>query len=911
MEDLLENLDFVPLSHFTKKAFKKECNDESIYVKCVDEVPLLSTASNLTPDEIIERASAISHKANTLSNGYKSTTRQWNGLNTTISVLKTNKWTAVFKAIGDEYSIFLLTKCHVIERINGSLVLVAGDFSKLGTNTESAYCVKRDVLLHKKQEILPLDEESIISFITEGITENTKLISKLRAAIVPMVAKYNKLRIYEMVNSFHAKKEAESAQSVDALNDKCHDTNRSKKNVSPMFAPSGVKSDPPATNIYKSAYSSEWISDFLFLISKKILKSVFSFDDFQILKGKLVLLVKRNANEGISNEELKKYFRITKLKMFGGYNQSHFNTKATAIVARFIPFIFNSIYIPIISHFFYTSTVPGRRNKLFYFKRTDWNKEADGCIAEYLKRYSVQSSVPPKAASLRCMLKPSGYRIIANCSKPARSKESKENRYSSINHELKPLLFILRRELERNRNFSALGYSDMHALLGDYLSSMREPLFVVKVDISDCFDNILKEDLLQVIDSHFKDAFYCVSDYCALSKETHSADREIKKMTCAFPSVPQIHNTDFQSISKYRQIVNNILEKKRFNEFRDSKNNCFQSIQECDSCEDKISSQIVIKEVKHRLFCRTEIVKRLANLINSMAISYKGKFYKANNGIPQGCILSTQLCMLYYAAFDKKYFEDVFKKGTMCRYVDDIIIITPDFSEIINFFEITRQNESKGFKINPDKIDSNFNFEKMVGSVYKEKCALQDTAIAAQYGEKISLIAENEESRTKALHEYPSAINDSSGADKNCVTWCGLKIYDRGFAIKPVLQDGYFRYGVSLPSEKPGAKIFFKLLQSFAIKTNHLLINKRNRKLGENIYEIMFFLARRTKLLFLRAHFINREYIGKILSYLKLKLHDILNERNIKIDSRKVEEIVAKAYAKAGVFNIEKNPFKR
>lgn len=60
------------------------------------------------------------------------------------------------------------------------------------------------------------------------------------------------------------------------------------------------------------------------------------------------------------------------------------------------------------------------------------------------------------------------------------------------------------------------------------------------------------------------------------------------------------------------------------------------------------------------------------------------------------------------------------------------------------------------------------------------------------------------------------------------------------------INDKYFRYTVY---NKYGTGIFCKIIKSMNMKTSMLLINRNNRKVGENIFDTFFFLGRRIRII--------------------------------------------------------------
>ncbi|ELQ74586.1 Telomerase catalytic subunit/reverse transcriptase TERT [Trachipleistophora hominis] len=138
--EITEVLNFVPmeefLTNFSLQVDKQLCNN--IFVRPPEKIPEIKdfTANN-TVIKIINNAILkllVSDSQNILSLGYARSVNDssnnslvcWH-LNYATNVFKTKKWCELLRVLGDTLSMFLLTECGIIEKINDKYVLLAGN----------------------------------------------------------------------------------------------------------------------------------------------------------------------------------------------------------------------------------------------------------------------------------------------------------------------------------------------------------------------------------------------------------------------------------------------------------------------------------------------------------------------------------------------------------------------------------------------------------------------------------------------------------------------------------------------------------------------------------------------------------------------------------------------------------------
>lgn len=998
MKPILKKLGFTPMSQFIEERLdiKLDCND--IFIKCNHEFPSLSTKESMSSSDILSYALEVCSEGNQLCNGYCKATKKWYSTNTSRNLLKSEKWAKIFDGLGWEYSIFVLTRSSIIEKVNQSLVFVCGDFGENIEKKQVKATVQREKLFYGRDELVQISlENAIEGILMPCIWNRNEIVGRL----AKVFNKFNKLPLRSLFKSYFSQQKCRSDgktkynnQGASASTGAINDGNylHFQQSVSMKGAEDSVIHTDG--NISKHQTDPESIANFLFMISKKFLRPAFGLRDFKVLKGKLILLLKRNLHETVSREELMKYLRIHKLKLFRGVENLSFTSKSY-ITGNFLLFIFNRIYLNILSFFFYSTTSSFSKAKVLYFTRAEWNRSVSQFVSKYLKQFTKVKD-GTHFATLRCIPKENGFRVVSNCSKinsyvskmktehinknkesqwkideypetyfqcakhaslsleklrkrydevdsifrdedcsmcipegPAflgighlsasqsstmecrakpqnrnaikyesgsslglenncnskytvetkhsscirskvnicddmkgimseskydtkesmvRSKASR-NIFPSINSLVASVYPILKKESSESIGYSLMDHRDVKTRLFTFLKSAKQRLYMMKVDLDKCFDNIPKEDLISVLSNLFKKDEYHFQEFILLKESDITANKMEIKYVRKAPDVMYPINIAEGHLNS--------------SETHSSDGN------------------FIIKENRVKIFSRSEVLNRIRNIIENTNVYYQNAYYRPNKGIPQGCSISPILCALYYGQMDNEFKH---LNGFISRFVDDFLIITPHLSVIRSFLKIAYSLRKKGFVINRNKICANFD----VDTVFEE------------------VMLEN----SNTTSERPTGNNDAVFT-ANYVEWCGMKIYDSGVALKSVLGDKYFRYSVYVSGPNIGRRVFLKIKKSFEAKCSSLYISRLNIKSGENMFDAFYFVGRRLKILILRAGFINKKFVEKILDWCVERAKAIIKKRRMQLDDTKVDSIASSAFEKCGVLEIRKKPFDR
>ncbi|KAI5171644.1 telomerase reverse transcriptase [Pancytospora epiphaga] len=990
MRSILQELNFIKLQDFIKKELGVDCKYDNVYIFCRKAVPKFDVTRNLSVADLLNLTLDLAEDQNQIKNGYSSKAKKWCYTNTTRNIFRTAQWREIFETMGDECSIFILTKCTIVQETKNGLVLVCGHLRDVYKKSKERPKIFRESLFIGNYTPPSLEYKCFYDFVFYEINGYSDMKSHVSEKIIEVIENYNAISIQSMFKSFFKKykddyKEKEEcfAPNISILNSgllfppsntsaieedilassgienieivskeenravKKYNLTELEKNCITEFQEINMSSEykangnekttdcyshipvsfsipssqllsddqdvgigsslactndknEPTTSIvqvqseiqlgleYESTNDSrldfsktlvktefpkkdkrevpyDLIINFLFLISKKCLKPLFRYSDFKIFKGKLTLLIKRNVYEGISREELRKYFALPNLKLFKGKYSRQEHKIRCAVAERVLIHLMDVLFIKLVSYFFYSTICSNTRYKISYFKRSDWNIWTGSFYKNFLKTFEPTTR-KKRMGTFRCIPKPDGFRVITNCSTSIPTgivgqKELRvpgnERKLGSINSFLTPLLPMLYYESKGKLNNSLLNYTSAYRTFYKHLSDKESRQYLLKLDVSKCFDNLPHDRLLSLAQILLEQPVYYYSEYEILKENQTGDGFETKYLRRAGASV---HPVDCFGCNRC------FYSDGRCVEINDLENNGLSSFGFTKRC--------VIRERRHKRFEKNEILKMISDLIKNMVVCHQNRFYRFSKGIPQGCCISPILCSLYYGMMDEKYFKGVFGKGRMWRYIDDFLIITSSLDEIKEFIRRATVLKEYGLLFNWSKVETNMSRGVL------QKIMRESGVELEREDEKALSFALGRDEKKEELFKSDS------------LKWCGLRIFDRGVGIKSVLGEEYFRYCVCLPLSKPGRRIFAKIKQAFYIKASPILINYRNRKLGENIYDIFYFIVRRLRILFLRADFWNQKYIYFILDWCIGEMKNIIRSRKILFDEIKVDSII-------------------
>ena len=280
------------------------------------------------------------------------------------------------------------------------------------------------------------------------------------------------------------------------------------------------------------------------------------------------------------------------------------------------------------------------------------------------------------------------FRMIMNLS--SKSKDVP----ISTNQELRPAYYALKYEVTANTELSGSFVQDLdeiHAKYHCFIECRKKfpnkIYYGVAVDIKQCFDTMRHDILFDCVKSCLKNEEY------AVSTRSHSfIDLGMRKIR-----VKRLKLTKPSELDEYAIPINQYNQNK--------------------SC--------VVSDGMIRQYVTHEKVLQLVERLLSHTYVEKGKsLYRLKDGIPQGSIVSTLLCRLYYGKFENEEFPKSglyinSEEDLLMRLVDDFLFITPSQEKADRFFDfLSRGNEKYNCFINKEKT------HRVLGSAWIPWCGL-------------------------------------------------------------------------------------------------------------------------------------------------------------------------------------------
>ncbi|KAK8629754.1 hypothetical protein V6N13_078583 [Hibiscus sabdariffa] len=442
------------------------------------------------------------------------------------------------------------------------------------------------------------------------------------------------------------------------------------------------------------------------------------------------------------------------------------------LLVSWILWFFSSLVVPLVQANFYVTE--GERGKLdvFYYRKPVWQKFID-CAVTCLKDQSyheldeaaVRAIIcrrPFGFSKLRLCPKQNGVRMLANlntsskmlqertskyrCSwmrkiSKAQTRIFKSNRVKSVNFGLRGIHAVLKglllKEPEKLGSM-VFDYNDVYAKLCPFITTLKDAstsmpgVFIVAADVSNAFDSVDQDKLLRMMeDAIVKNKYFLQQNHQIAWLKTNLFDR------WSLMLVDETINPGFTPSSVSFRSLSGVLV-----------NQCQIFSPTFDIY--KLEYSIFLLKEGTGMGCCTEISKQqlfsdLHQLLKCNVVQLDKKFYLQKLGIPQGSILSTLLCSLYYGHMEKHdilpYLEKALERVTetlssthmpfdssdavifpptylLLRFVDDFLFISTS-KELASCFlsMLHRGFPDYNCYMNVDKFCVNFDIEHNSGNL--------------------------------------------------------------------------------------------------------------------------------------------------------------------------------------------------
>ncbi|KKK16462.1 hypothetical protein AOCH_006621 [Aspergillus ochraceoroseus] len=492
----------------------------------------------------------------------------------------------------------------------------------------------------------------------------------------------------------------------------------------------GVRSKPakPKVNFTDHAAPVSSVSAFCRAVIRNLIPLAFlgtgqdGTDHQKIILGHVDKFVRMRRFESLSLQEICKGVKISRipwlapqtLRTQGKLSASDLQ-KRKELFHEFIYYVFDSILIPLIRGNFYVTESQVHRNRLFYFRHDVWRRLTLQPLAKL--RSSMFEELNAEASqrapggrllgygSLRLLPKTTGIRPILNLRRRmlVETRWAGQTRQSwgqSVNSALAPILSMLNYEKAQKTDLLGSGVcsvGDIHLRLKEFKKSLLSrqghnqpptPLYFVKLDIQSCFDTIPQRSLVRLIENLVSEEAYHYTKYVEMrpGNEFHSmwppqrASEPVRARRRFAGRIGPMRKPEHLT----QALANGGVAARRNTVFVDT------TTQKAYSCEYLLD--LLDEHVRHN---RVKIGK---------------KYFRQRNGIPQGSVLSSILCNLFYAEMEREVLGFVDSDAALLlRLVDDFLLVTLDPDLAMRFLRVMIPGQPRyGISVNPAKSLVNF-----------------------------------------------------------------------------------------------------------------------------------------------------------------------------------------------------------
>ena len=426
-------------------------------------------------------------------------------------------------------------------------------------------------------------------------------------------------------------------------------------------------------------------------------KRVMLFIDRFVCMGKYESLTLHEVSQGIKLGCIS-WLRPEKLSITQKMSISD-RRKRIEILLELMYYLFDSILIPLIRTNFYVTESNMNRNQLFYFRQDIWRRLSEPSLT-VLKMRMLEEMKPEAARRLlnsrslgfshvRLLPKMRGSRPIINLRRKTMKPHNGGTSLGiSINDQLAPVFHML--NYERCYQPKALGSAlfsigDLHGRLRDFKMTsfplQVRALYFVKVDVQACFDTIPQANLLALVEKLISHGHYRIGKHAEIKPGDERWMANGPKTTRRFvgAAYPVDSAAPFSETKARRSAY-----AKRATLFTDTGN--------------------------QKIWGTKQLFALLREHVQRNVIKIDKKHFRQKKGIPQGSVLSSLLCSLFYGSFEQDhlgFLED--GESLLCRLIDDFLLITTNQSHARLFMQVMADGSAEhGISINTAKSLANF-----------------------------------------------------------------------------------------------------------------------------------------------------------------------------------------------------------
>jgi telomerase reverse transcriptase len=535
-------------------------------------------------------------------------------------------------------------------------------------------------------------------------------------------------------------------------------------------------------------------------------------------------------------------------------------TQRVELMRRLLRALFARYLVPLLRAHFYCTESSAYRNRVFYFRHELWAAVQRAAVAQLSRpAAAAQAGERPLlrelshavatrmlgersrrfgVASMRLLPKQSGVRPIVNLSKRDRSGSR------SINSKLRPVHQVLAFECARapdSLGASVFCYNDVYARLAKYAADARQQrgrIYIVCADIERSFDTIDQQRAFSVASSMFREHEYTVQRFSVttpLAVAGNGGALSLFDDSGALSySTPRFYNV-IRAPDEFVQFIPFVASSSSLS-LPLSSSHIFARRYKAQL---QRRGSVATDQIVHNVWSRSSLLQLLREHIFSNVVRHNGRMFLQQTGIPQGSVLSSLLCSLYYGHVEAEEARQEPADGArqdtlLMRWIDDSLLLTADEAHARRYTARIHAPER-----------------------------------ASRYGCKANTL------KTQ-LGGFSMA---PFGADAGAVAWCGLIVGadddgDRFFSVRA----DYARYASSYMSDcitascahgsSPGARLRASVMAAIEPKCHVVLLDEHisgARGVALNVYQMALLAAIKCHCHVVELEHVNERFLSDVI----------------------------------------------
>lgn len=355
--------------------------------------------------------------------------------------------------------------------------------------------------------------------------------------------------------------------------------------------------------------------------------------------------------------------------------------KRKELLSEFIYWLFDSYLIPLIRSNFHVTESNKDKNKLYYFRLDAWHQlTSPAFVLVKTSMYEEMPSVAVKKllslrrmgySNLRLLPKSNTFRPIMNLRRrPEYISYGRRLLGQSINSLLNPVHKALHYEAFRRPNTlgsSLLSVSAIHPALKSFKSLLvsknlaGKQLYFAKIDVKSCFDSLPQSKVLELATQLLATTKYALTKHAEVSTPQIAAHSSTLKHRVRF--IATGHST------------------KRIAHAADDARSRLDGHGRKDT--------VYVSPLNRQVQTRDQLLKLLKEHVERNIVKIGKKFYRQNEGVPQGSVVSSLLCSLVYTALETTQLKFIKDSGNsvLLRLIDDFLVVTTDKGIAVRFLD--------------------------------------------------------------------------------------------------------------------------------------------------------------------------------------------------------------------------------